>query len=295
MKERDAEFIPDVWQGDNNRFFLTRSSRDLHRIDVCTYTIGQDSIVPIVKERMNTYQETRPFNGGKEFIQWSERDGWAHLYLYDDQGNLKNRITKGPWHVERVVKVDPATRTIYFTANGREANENPYYEHLYKVNADGSGLKLLTEGEYFHAVDMDDDARFIVDNYSRVNTVPNAVLIDRNGNKVMDLQESDFSQLFAAGYQFPELFTVKAADGVTDLYGVMYKPYNFDSTKVYPIVDYVYPGPQVEAVYYPFTRMSVRTDRLAQAGRTARRTPQPLEMVSQLRIRKHARLSPCRP
>lgn len=269
MKERDAEFIPDVWQGDNNRFFLTRSSRDLHRIDVCTYTIGQDSIVPIVKERMNTYQETRPiqvFNGGKEFIQWSERDGWAHLYLYDDQGNLKNRITKGPWHVDRVVKVDPTTRTIYFTANGREANENPYYEHLYKVNADGSGLKLLTEGEYFHETDMDDDARFIVDNYSRVNTVPNAVLIDRNGNKVMDLQESDFSQLFAAGYQFPELFTVKAADGVTDLYGVMYKPYNFDSTKVYPIVDYVYPGPQVEAVYYPFTRMSVRTDRLAQAG-----------------------------
>lgn len=269
MKERDAEFIPNVWQGDNNRFFLTRSSRDLHRIDVCTYTIGQDSIVPIVKERMNTYQETRPiqvFNGGKEFIQWSERDGWAHLYLYDDQGNLKNRITKGPWHVERVVKVDPATRTIYFTANGREANENPYYEHLYKVNADGSGLKRLTEGEYFHETDMDDDARFIVDNYSRVNTVPNAVLIDRNGNKVMDLQESDFSQLFAAGYQFPELFTVKAADGVTDLYGVMYKPYNFDSTKVYPIVDYVYPGPQVEAVYYPFTRMSVRTDRLAQAG-----------------------------
>ena len=269
MKERDAEFIPDVWQGDNNRFFLTRSGRDLHRIDVCTYTIGQDSIVPIVKERMNTYQETRPiqvFNGGKEFIQWSERDGWAHLYLYDDQGNLKNRITKGPWHVERVVKVDPATRTIYFTANGREANENPYYEHLYKVNADGSGLKRLTEGEYFHETDMDDDARFIVDNYSRVNTVPNAVLIDRNGNKVMDLQESDFSQLFAAGYQFPELFTVKAADGVTDLYGVMYKPYNFDSTKVYPIVDYVYPGPQVEAVYYPFTRMSVRTDRLAQAG-----------------------------
>ena len=269
MKERDAEFRSDVWQGDNNRFFLTRSSRDLHRIDVCTYTIGEDSIVPIVKERMNTYQETRPIQvlgGGKEFIQWSERDGWAHLYLYDDQGNLKNRITKGPWHVERVVKVDPATRTIYFTANGREEGENPYYEHLYKVNADGSGLKLLTQGEYFHEIDIDDDARFIVDNYSRVNTVPNAVLIDRNGNKVMDLQESDFSQLFAAGYQFPELFTVKAADGVTDLYGVMYKPYNFDSTKVYPIVDYVYPGPQVEAVYYPFTRMSVRTDRLAQAG-----------------------------
>lgn len=269
QKQRDAEFISPVWQGDNTRFFLTRSSRDLHRIDVCTYTIGQDSIVPVVKERMNTYQETRPIyvlNGGKEFVQWSERDGWAHLYLYDDRGHLKNRITKGPWHVERVVKIDEATRTIYFVANGRENGENPYYEHLYKVNADGSGLKQLTKGDFFHQVEVDDDARFIVDNYSRVNTVPCADLIDRNGNKVMTIQESDFSQLKAAGYQFPELFTVKAADGVTDLYGVMYKPYDFDSTKVYPIIDYVYPGPQVEAVYYPFTRMSVRTDRLAQAG-----------------------------
>lgn len=218
---------------------------------------------------MNTYQETRPihvFNGGKEFIQWSERDGWAHLYLYDEKGNLKNRITKGPWHVEKVLKVDEASRTIYFLANGREEGENPYYEHLYRVNADGSGLKLLTKGDFFHQVAVDDEARFMVDNFSRVNTIPCADLIDRNGRKVMTIQESDFSQLMAAGYQFPELFKVKAADGVTDLYGVMYKPFNFDSTKVYPIIDYVYPGPQVEAVYYPFTRMSVRTDRLAQAG-----------------------------
>ena len=269
QKQRDAEFLPAVWQGDNNRFYLTRSSRDLHRIDVCTYTIGEDSIVPVVKERMNTYQETRPihvFNGGKEFIQWSERDGWAHLYLYDEKGNLKNRITKGPWHVEKVLKVDEASRTIYFLANGREEGENPYYEHLYRVNADGSGLKLLTKGDFFHQVAVDDEARFMVDNFSRVNTIPCADLIDRNGRKVMTIQESDFSQLMAAGYQFPELFKVKAADGVTDLYGVMYKPFNFDSTKVYPIIDYVYPGPQVEAVYYPFTRVSVRTDRLAQAG-----------------------------
>ena len=269
QKQRDAEFLPAVWQGDNNRFYLTRSSRDLHRIDVCTYTIGEDSIVPVVKERMNTYQETRPihvFNGGKEFIQWSERDGWAHLYLYDEKGNLKNRITKGPWHVEKVLKVDEASRTIYFLANGREEGGNPYYEHLYRVNADGSGLKLLTKGDFFHQVAVDDEARFMVDNFSRVNTIPCADLIDRNGRKVMTIQESDFSQLMAAGYQFPELFKVKAADGVTDLYGVMYKPFNFDSTKVYPIIDYVYPGPQVEAVYYPFTRMSVRTDRLAQAG-----------------------------
>ena len=268
-KQRDMEFKPSVWQGDNNRFFVTRYSRDLHRIDVCTYTVGEDSIVPIVKERMNTYQETRPIhviNGGKEFIQWSERDGWAHLYLYDDKGNLKNRITEGPWHVEQVLKIDEATRTVYFRANGKEKDENPYYEHLYKVNVNGSGLTRLTEGDYFHQISLSDNAQFAVDNFSRVNTVPCADLIDRNGNKVMTIQESDFSSLMAAGYKFPELFKVKAADGVTDLYGVMYKPYNFDSTKVYPIIDYVYPGPQVEAVYYPFTRMSVRTDRLAQAG-----------------------------
>ena len=269
QKQRDMEDVSRVWQGDADRFFMTRGSRDLHRIDVCTYTVGQDSIVPIVEERMNTYQETRPVHvvdGGKKFIQWSERDGWAHLYLYDDQGNLLNRITKGPWHVEQVLKVDAKAGVVYFTANGRNAGENPYYEHLYRVNLDGSGLRQLTKGDYFHQVEIDDDARFAVDNYSRVNTVPMAVLLDNNGNKVMDIQESDFSQLFANGYKFPELFTVKAADGVTDLYGVMYKPFDFDSTRVYPIVDYVYPGPQVEAVDYPFTRMSVRTDRLAQAG-----------------------------
>ena len=269
QKQRDMDERVSVWLGDNNRFYLTRSSRDLYRIDVCSYTIGEDSIVPVIKERMNTYQETRPLktlSGGKELIQWSERDGWAHLYLYDDKGNLKNRITKGPWHVEDILKVDEKARVIYFTANGRNKDENPYYEHLYRVNADGTGLKQITKGDFFHQSEVDDDVRFIVDNYSRINTIPKAVLLDNAGNKVMDLQESDFSQLFANGYKFPELFTVKAADGVTDLYGVMYKPFNFDSTKVYPIVDYVYPGPQVEAVYYPFTRMSPRTDRLAQAG-----------------------------
>ena len=269
QKQRDMDDRPTVWIGDNDRFFLTRSSRDLYRIDVCSYTVGQDTIVPVIEERMNTYQETRELKvlgDGKELIHWSERDGWAHLYLYDDQGNLKNRITKGPWHVEEILKVDEKARIVYFTANGRNADENPYYEHLYKVNLDGTGLTQITKGDFFHQVEVDDDAKFVVDNYSRIDTVPMCVLLDNAGNKVMDIQESDFSQLFTNGYQFPELFKVKAADGITDLYGVMYKPFNFDPEKVYPIIDYVYPGPQVEAVYYPFTRMSVRTDRFAQAG-----------------------------
>lgn len=268
-KERDAEFRHLVWIGDNHRFFITRWSRDIHRIDACTYTIGQDSIVPIIQERMNTYQEERPIvpvGGGKRFVWWSERDGWAHLYLYDDKGKLLNRITQGAWHVDAIEGVDESTGMVYFLANGREKGDDPYYEQLYKVNLNGSGLQLLTKGNFFHKVDMSDDLRFAVDNYSRVNTIPTADLIDHNGRKLMTLEVSDFSQLQAAGYRFPEPFKVKAADGVTDLYGVMYKPYDFDSTKVYPIIDYVYPGPQVEATYYPFTRMSVRTDRLAQAG-----------------------------
>ena len=269
QKQRDMKRQSAVWQGDNNRFFVTRSSRDLHRIDICSYTIGQDSIVPVIKERMNTYQETRPLqvlNGGKQLVHWSERDGWAHLYLYDDKGNLKNRITEGPWHVDQILKVDEKSGTVYFMANGKNKDENPYYEHLYRVNINGSGLKQLSKGDFFHTAAVDDEARFIVNNHSRVDAIPCAELLDNNGNSIMKLEESDFSQLLAAGYKFPEPFKVKAADGITDLYGVMYKPFNFDSTKVYPIVDYVYPGPQVEGTNYPFTRMSVRTDRLAQAG-----------------------------
>ncbi len=268
-KQRHMYDQPNIWLGDENRMFVTRSSRDLHRIDICSYTIGQDTLRPIIEERLNTYIEVRPLsavNNGKEIIQWSERDGWAHLYLYDDEGNLKRRLTEGAWHVHQIVKVDEKRRVVYFTAMGREEGENPYYQHFYSVSLDGGAVKLLDKGNFFHTPTMDDSARYFVDNYSRVDAIPETALFDCMGNKVMDLEKSDFSQLLANGYKFPETFTVKAADGVTDLYGVMYKPFNFDPTKKYPIVDYVYPGPQTEATVYPYTRMTVRTDRLAQAG-----------------------------
>ncbi len=269
QKQRHMYDQPAVWLGDDNRFFVTRSSRDLHRIDICSYTIGQDTLVPLIEERMNTYQEVRPLaavNNGKELIQWSERDGWAHLYLYDDKGNLKRKLTDGPWHVHQILNVDQTGRKVYFTGMGREKGENPYYQHMYSVSLDGGPVKLLDKGDSFHSPIMDDNAHYFVDNFSRVDTIPETVVYDAAGNKIMSLERSDFSQLLANGYKFPEVFTVKAADGVTDLYGVMYKPFDFDPEKSYPIIDYVYPGPQVEATNYPFTRMSVRTDRLAQAG-----------------------------
>ena len=269
QKQRHMYDQPNVWAGDANRFFVTRSSRDLHRIDICSYTIGQDTLCPIIEERMNTYIEVRPIaaiNNGKELVQWSERDGWAHLYLYDDKGTLKRKLTEGPWHVHQILKVDEKARKVYFTGMGREKDENPYYQHFYSVSLDGGEVKLLDKGNFFHEPQIDDACKYFVDNFSRVDAIPETALYDCLGNKIMTLETSDFSQLLANGYKFPETFKVKAADGVTDLYGVMYKPFDFDSTKLYPIVDYVYPGPQTEATEYLYTRMSVRTDRLAQAG-----------------------------
>ncbi|MEO6916772.1 MAG: prolyl oligopeptidase family serine peptidase, partial [Chitinophagaceae bacterium] len=205
-------------------------------------------------------------SNGKEFIEWSERDGWAHLYLYDEKGKLKNQVTSGSYHVENIEGIDEKKRIIYFSANARETNEDPYLHHLYKVNFDGSGLKLLNPGEFDHDVNLDDNAQFFVDNYSRVNTAPVSVLYDSEGKKILELEKTDLSRLFSAGYKFPEPFKVKADDGITDLYGVMYKPFDFDSTKKYPIIEYVYPGPQTEAVNKTFGRGMDRTDRLAQLG-----------------------------
>jgi dipeptidyl-peptidase 4 len=155
---------------------------------------------------------------------------------------------------------------LYFTANGKEANEDPYYLHAYRVNFDGTGLKLLNPGDFDHASSIDDNKKYIVNNFSRVNTVPKSVLLAADGRKILDLETADLSNLFAAGYKFPQPFKAKADDGITDIYGVMYKPFDFDSTKKYPIVEYVYPGPQTEAVNKAFSRGMDRTDRLAQLG-----------------------------
>ncbi|HEY4108360.1 S9 family peptidase [Puia sp.] len=268
-RRRDDDYRIQFWLGTASRFYFTRTSRDLHRIDVCAVTVGDSIAQPLIKERLNTYVEVRRLglvNEGRELVEWSERDGWAHFYLYDGAGKLKNQITSGPFHCEDIVGIDDKKRTLYFTAAGREPGENPYYVHLYKVGLDGSGLTLLDNGNFDHAVNMDDDQQYYVDNFSRVNTVPKSVLYNSSGHKIMDLETADLSSLFAAGYKFPQPFTVKADDGITDLYGVMYKPFNFDSTKKYALMEYVYPGPQTESVNAAFSRSMDRVDRLAQLG-----------------------------
>ena len=256
------------WLGSNDNFYIYRTSRDQKRIDLLKVNVNGKTEV-MVEERSNVYLDIqRPlfFNNGKEFAFWSERDGWGHLYLYDSDGKLKNQITKGEFFISGIEAVDEKTRRLFFTANGKEQDENPYYNHLYSINLDGSGLSLLNKGNFDHQIDFNDAQTFYVDNYSRVNTVPETGLFNRLGKKVMNLEKADLTQLFEAGYKFPEPFTVKADDGVTDLYGVMYKPFDFDSTKKYPLIEYVYPGPQTEAVNASFGRGMDRTDRLAQLG-----------------------------
>lgn len=266
---RDDDYRANVWLGTKDKFYLTRASRDLKSIDVMVADVTTNTVKPIIEERMNTYLETRKLglvNGGKELIHWSERDGWGHFYLYDETGKLKNQITSGAFHTEEIIGIDEKKRILYFTANNRESNEDPYYLHTYRVNFDGTGLKLLNEGNFDHASSINDNQLYFVDNFSRVNTTPKAALYNTDGKKLLDLETTDLSSLLSAGYKFPQTFKVKADDGITDLYGVMYKPYDFDSTKKYPIIEYVYPGPQTESVNKSFSKGMDRIDRLAQLG-----------------------------
>ena len=274
VNTRDDEFKPNIWLGTNDKMYISRTSRDLKKIDQCIVDVNTGSVKTLIEESLNTSIEIKKpglVNKGKEIIEWSERDGWGHFYLYDENGNVKNQITQGPWHTEDILGIDEEKRILYFSANGREqinnsTKEDPYYLHLYKVNFDGSGLQLLNPGNYDHSFSLNDKKTYFVNNSSRVNTTPVSALYSSEGRKLMDLETADLSSLFAAGYKFPETFKVKADDGITDIFGVMYKPYDFDSTKKYPIIEYVYPGPQTESVNKSFSKGMDRIDRLAQLG-----------------------------
>ena len=263
------EFYSSRWLGDNNGFYLTRMSRDLKRMDICYVGVDSDSTRTVISERMNTYVEsrqTRLLDGGRKMIHWSERNGWANLYLYNADGTLIRNLTEGAYHVDDVLAVNEKEGYILFRACGKEKGENPYQMHVYRVSLQGGEPKMLDIPDMNIDAIASDDGKYFIANYSRVDYKPASALFDAAGKKVCDLGEADFSLLFAAGYKFPERFKVKAADGITDLYGAIYKPFDFDSTKVYPICDYVYPGPQVEANNISWSRGFTRTDRLAQLG-----------------------------
>jgi dipeptidyl aminopeptidase/acylaminoacyl peptidase len=268
-RDRERERTEPRWINDDSaRLYLTRSSRDLRKVDVAIADTATGEVKTVIEERFNTYIETKPLRligNGMELIHWSERDGWGHYYLYNSSGGVKNQITAGEWVADDMAFVDDKNRVIYFTGEGREPNEDPYYTHLYRANLDGTGLRLLNPGNSSHSTSVSDAGRFFVDNFSTVNAAPASTVYDSAGIKLVDLETADLSRLADSGYKFPEPFKVKADDGITDLYGVMYKPFDFDPNKRYPIIAFVYPGPQTESVTKTFSPRS-QNIALAQMG-----------------------------
>jgi len=251
-----------IWlsEGSDDLYFWRRS-RDQHRVDVMVADAATGTVRVLVEERLNTYVESQPLEllDSGDMLWWSERDGWAHLYRFGPDGTLRNRLTEGPFSVRRIVGVDEVRGIVYFMANARETGEDPYYQHLYRVNLDGTNTQLLDPGDFDHRTSMGESNRFFVGNFARVNSTPTSALFDISGRKIMDLEVADFSALMDAGYEFPEPYTVKADDGITNLYGNIYRPFNFDPGKSYPIIAYVYPGPQTEAVSKFFSTNATET------------------------------------
>ncbi len=185
-----------------------------------------------------------------EFIWFSQKSDWGHLYLHDlATGKLKRQITRGDWNASNILRLDPASRTVWFTGVGREDGRDPYFSHLYKAGLDGGDVQLLTPEDADHKVQVSEDGRFFVDTYSTTGTAPVTVLRNLDsGAEVKEIARADISRLKAAGWRAPEKFTVKGRDGKTDVYGILWKPSNFDAKKKYPVVDYIYPGPQVGSI-----------------------------------------------
>jgi len=216
----------------------------------------------VVSEEPKTFFNYRAANGsqadsgkkfrfdvadGKELIWMSERDGWNHLYLLDGAtGAVKNQITRGAWPVRGVLKVDEAARQIWFSASGMYAGRDPYFVDAYRINFDGSGLTRLTaDGDANHTLAVSPDQRYVVDTYSRLDSPPVSELrLVADGSLVAELERADISELTTSGWRAPEVFTAKGRDGVTDIWGIIVRPSNFDPARKYPVIESIYAGPQ---------------------------------------------------
>ena len=250
-----GDFADVQWSPDGSRLFFVSTSRDhkhetLREADPETGKV-RDILSESAKDFLETgYNQTdwRVLPSKNQVIWYSERDDYGHLYLYDlTTGKPEHRITTGPWNVLQVRRVDPASGTIWFTGAGREPGD-PYFQRFYSVRTDGSHLTLLTPDSADHRVTMSPDGRWFVDAASTPQTPPTTVLRDARGRKAMELEQADISRLVAAGWKPPASIKVKARDGKTELYGLLFTPTDLDSTKAYPIVNHIYPGPQTGSV-----------------------------------------------
>ena len=252
---RAGEWTDVQWGADSSSLAFLSTSRD-HKVEhfrMADATTG--GWRDVMQEEAATYFESgngrvdwRYLAGSNEFIWFSEKLGWGHLYLHDLRtGALKNAITSGEWNVTQVVKVDEASRVVYFLGVGRERGD-PYFAHFYRVGFDGKSLKLLTPEDANHEVTMSPSGRYFIDTYSTPDTPPVTVVRDDAGGLRATIERADVSKLMAAGWKAPVPIKVKARDGVTDLYGLMFLPANLDPRKKYPIVNHIYPGPQTGSV-----------------------------------------------
>ena len=258
---------------DGKRLYFQRYNRTWNQSDICEVDVETGKVRVVIHEENKPYLDYQMrnvsfLNDGKEILFRSERNGWGHYYLYDTAtGNLKNQLTDGTWVAGPVAQIDTVGRKMYFYGYGREKGIDPYYYILYEAYLDRpNALRLLTPENASHEVSISPSCRYLVDSYSTVSQEPVNVVRNRNGKVIMTLEKPDLQPVYEMGWKAPERFKVKAADGVTDLYGVMWKPADFDSTKVYPIISNVYPGPFFEYVPTRFTINDVYNTRLAQLG-----------------------------
>jgi dipeptidyl-peptidase 4 len=269
-KWKDQRLFNIHWTTGSDKVRLTRRDRLQRNLELIEVALPSNDIRVLLTERVeNAYLESQApqyAKAGGDFVWWSERTGWGHYYLYDHDGNLKRPLTSGDWRADSFLAMDTLRRTAWITGFGREPGENVYYRHTYRVHLDQGGPQLLDEGEAEHQPSLSPSRRWLLDNHSRIDRPSEAVLRDAStGAVVMALESFDTKPLEALGWKPPEQFRVKAADGVTDIYGNMWKPFDFDSTKSYPIIAHVYPGPQTEQVTTTFSPTAVQ-QRLAQLG-----------------------------
>jgi dipeptidyl aminopeptidase/acylaminoacyl peptidase len=253
---RGGEWADVQWSDDGGGVAFLSTSRDhtFEQLRVADAATG--AVRTVMEERVATFFESgngrvnwRFLPASNEIIWFSERENWGHLYLYDLRtGHLKQPITAGDWNVTELLHVDEQNRLLYFTGVGREKGRDPYFRHLYRAGFDGARIELLTPEDADHDVSMSRSGRYFVDVFSMPDVPPVAVLKDADGSTVLPLENADISRLLATGWKPPQPFTVKARDGVTDLYGLMYKPTDLDPSKRYPIVNHIYPGPQTGSV-----------------------------------------------
>lgn len=261
-----------VYAGKNSdRIFFRRKRRTCDEIDICSANTATGESKVLINEKAKPYFNDQMYHlsfleEGKDIIWWSERTGWGHFYRYDSEGNLKNQITSGEWVAGKMVRIDTVGRTLYFEGYGKEQGRNPYYSFVYKAGMDDSKVTLLTAEDANHRTSMPKSCKYMVDNYSRVDLEPRSVLRDNQGKIILELARPDLKRLYETGWKMPERFTVKAKDGITDLYGVMWKPFDLDTTRKYPVISYVYPGPQTEATPLDFTVSGTYNMPLAQLG-----------------------------